>query len=242
MPKAPSQVQYPWNEPDPQVGQNGHIDEHKRWRNWFKQFWTDVENGLFPGLIGPEGPEGPQGKPGYDGKPGEDGKPGQDGSDGKDGDTPTAAHTRFTDIVTGNPKVYTHAFPEDHVIQYWDGNREQIMIYVNGVLLMHVQDYSVNIRQITDKSDPDVGKWQLRIEFTDEGLVPGDILDVIVLFPFSLVSPTSTSGDFVENRQVDGEANLPGGIQAISQLDAPRAAYQSQHINTLFVVWDGTRP
>ena len=61
----------PWLEPDPQVGQDGHIKDHKNWRNWFKQFWEDVEAGNYPGLIGPEGPQGPVGP---DGPPGEDGE------------------------------------------------------------------------------------------------------------------------------------------------------------------------
>lgn len=235
---APTTGNEPWLEPAPQAGQDGHLKDHGNWRRWFKQFWDDVVAGEYPGLIGPEGPEGPEGKPGADGQPGADGKPGEDGSDGKDGKTPTAAHVRHNEILRSGPvPVYTVRFDKDHAIQYWDRNVDNVLVHVNGVLLLNGDDYIFDLRKLGEAED---FAWQMRIDFDGNDLVEDDVIDVVILFPFALVNPTSTSGDYIENWK--GGNHLPEGVQAVMQLDAKNDAYQSQYINTLFVVWDGTRP
>ena len=236
---APTTGNEPWLESPPQAGQDGHLKDHKNWRNWFKQFWDDVTAGEYPGLIGPDGPPGDPGPPGVDGLPGADGQPGKDGLDGKDGSTPTAAHVRHSEVLRSGPvQVYTHKFDKDHAIQFWDRDTKNVLVHVNGALLLNGDDYTFDLRVLPEDQG---GGYQMRIDFGNvDMLVQDDVLDVVILFPFSVVNPTSISGDYIENWK--GGNNLPEGVQAVMQLDAENSTYQSQYINTLFVVWDGTRP
>jgi hypothetical protein len=240
----------PWLEPEPQPGQDGHIKDHKNWRNWFSQFWDDVKDGQYPGLIGPDGPQGPpgedgqDGRPGNDGKPGADGKPGEDGNDGKDGKTPDAAHIRLHYVVTpedvlNDEQNFSWALavdgPQDDIKI---AREEDVYVYLNGVLLSMNVDYNFLV-SVGDELDP---YHRPTVTFMEPPNAD-DVIDVNVLFAFGVVSRGTTIGNFVSNEGgVSGI--LPGGVWGIKHLEQRDENEQSlnAHKGLLYVVWDGYTP
>lgn len=201
----------PWLEPDPQVGQDGHIKDHKNWRNWFKQFWEDVEAGNYPGLIGPEGPEGPVGP---------DGPPGEDGEDGKDGKTPEVLHQSWDQVLGAG--MTSIVFPIDPQADLQNGfDPGNVSVHLNGVLLMQSVDYEV----LVEPDQASVEEYNLIVTLY-EPAEQDDVLHVSVLFAFAAVARAQTAIEYMRNF---------GGIEGAQRLDKFSAA--AQHgVPRLFIV------
>ncbi len=230
----------PWLEPPPQAGQDGHLKDHTNWREWFKQFWDDVKDGNYPGLIGPEGPEGPKGDRGPQGPKGDAGEHGEHGEDGVDGFTPDAAHLRYHHVVTpAQDGEDDFSFVEDPDGPFDDikySREKDTYVYLHGILVSSNVDYTYAVSVATE-TDP---FHRVHLQFT-EPLRTDDVIDLMVLFAFGVVSRGSTIGNFVSNE--GGGRALPTGVWGIKHLDQNVPEMNDKkNQGLIYVVWDGTTP